>query len=419
VTDADRIAGEKSLERLRTMAMSLLRENERLLARLGELYKQVAEAKGEAAAQLRLEIAALEREIEKRRESIFQHKSERRPADKGQDGEAPKPPQKGHGPREQPKLEVEEVVHDLDDADKTCTACGGDLEEWAGQFEESDEVEVIERRYVIKRHKRKKYRCRCGSCIETAPAPRRLIEGGRYSVSFAITVAVDKYLMHLPLERQVAAMARLGLEVDSQTLFDQLWALNRLLLPAYQRLADVQRARPLLFVDESRWPLLGVKGKGATSTKWHIWTLVSELGVYYEIFDGRDADSAEDLLADFKGYVMCDGFSAYESLAKAYPEIRLVQCWVHYPEPRVIRSRPRDAAGVEPPLRNVLRIIRRHTLACHDDEGSCRAHPSIRSSGASRRCGVPAAAGRARSASTSCGSAASASTSAMPPTARG
>ena len=30
--------------------------------------------------------------------------------------------------------------------------------------------------------------------------------------------------------------------------------------------------------------------------------------------------SAEDLLADFKGYVMCDGFSAYESLAKAYPE---------------------------------------------------------------------------------------------------
>ncbi|MFO0757007.1 MAG: IS66 family transposase [Byssovorax sp.] len=329
MTDADRIAREKSLERLRIMAMSLLRENERLVARLGALYKQVAEAKGEAAAQLRLEIAALEREIEKRREQIFQHQSEKRPAGKGQEGEQAKPPQKGHGPREQPKLQVEEVVHDLDDADKTCDVCGGDLEEWEGQVEESDEVEVVERRYVIKRHKRKKYRCRCGSCIETAPAPRKLIEGGRYSVNFAITVAVDKYLMHLPLERQVAAMARLGLEVDSQTLFDQLWALNRLLLPAYQRLADEQRARPLLFVDESRWPLLGVKGKGAASTKWHIWTLVSDLGVYYEIYDGRDADSAEDLLAGFQGYVMCDGFSVYEALAKAYPEIRLVQCWVH------------------------------------------------------------------------------------------
>ena len=63
MTDADRIASEKDLERLRTMAMSLLRENERLMARLGELYKQVAEAKGEAAAQLRLEIAALEKEL--------------------------------------------------------------------------------------------------------------------------------------------------------------------------------------------------------------------------------------------------------------------------------------------------------------------------------------------------------------------
>jgi transposase len=328
VTDAERISREKDLERLRTMAMSLLHENERLLARLGELYKQVADAKGEAAAQLRLEIAALEQEIEKRRE-VFRNQSERRPADKGKGDEQPKPPQKGHGPREQPKLEVEPVFHDLDDADKTCSVCGGGLEEWEGQFEEAEEIEVIERRYVIKCHKRRKYRCRCGACIETAPAPRKLIEGGRYSVNFAITVAVDKYLMHLPLERQVAAASRLGLEVDSQTLFDQLWALNKLLLPAYQRLADVQRARPLLYVDESRWPLLGVKGKGAEASKWHIWTMVSDLGVYYEIYDGRDADSAEDLLADFKGYVMCDGFSAYESLAKAYPEIRLVQCWVH------------------------------------------------------------------------------------------
>src|SRR5512144_924675 len=172
------------------MAMSLLRENERLIARLLELQKKVATAEGEAAAQLRLEIAALEKEIAKSRERIFQHTSEKR-----------------KGAKEE-------------EADKACTSCGGALEEWDGQFEESEEVDVIERRYVVKRHKRKKYRCRCGSCIETAPAPRRLIEGGRYSVSFAISVAVDKYLDHMPLERQVRAMARAGLVVDSQTLFD-------------------------------------------------------------------------------------------------------------------------------------------------------------------------------------------------------
>src|SRR5690349_12094468 len=110
------------------MAMSLLLENERLVARLGELYKQVASTKGEAAAQLRLEIAALEREIEKRREQVFRNQSEKRSADKGKGEEPPKPPQKGHGPRPQPKLEVEPALHDLDDADRTCPACGGDLE---------------------------------------------------------------------------------------------------------------------------------------------------------------------------------------------------------------------------------------------------------------------------------------------------
>ncbi|MFO0758066.1 MAG: hypothetical protein U0359_16340 [Byssovorax sp.] len=170
MTDADRIAREKSLERLRIMAMSLLRENERLVARLGALYKQVAEAKGEAAAQaLAWRSLRWSARSKKRREQIFQHQSEKRLAGKGQEGEQAKLPQKGHGPREQPKLQVEEVVHDLDDADKTATCAAATLEEVEASRGERRGLEVVERRYVIKRHKRKKYRRRCGSCIETAP----------------------------------------------------------------------------------------------------------------------------------------------------------------------------------------------------------------------------------------------------------
>ena len=177
MTDAGRIAREKDIERLRTMAMSLLREYERLVAKLLELQKKVATATGEAAVQLRLEIAALEKEIERNRSHIFQHQSEKRSGSTGDKASADKPPQTGHGPREQPKLPIEEVVHDLDEADKTCPSCGGELQEWEGQFEESEEVDVTERRYVVKRHKRKKYRCTCGSCIQRAPMPRRPLEG--------------------------------------------------------------------------------------------------------------------------------------------------------------------------------------------------------------------------------------------------
>ena len=57
--------------------------------------------------------------------------------------------------------------------------------------------------------------------------------GGRYSVSFAIEIAYDKYMLHSPLERQAREMTRQGLVIDSQTLWDQTWALSQVLRPAY------------------------------------------------------------------------------------------------------------------------------------------------------------------------------------------
>src|SRR5207249_11072721 len=65
--------------------------------------------------------------------------------------------------------------------------------------------------FRIVRHQRQKYTCRCGACVETALGPPKLVAGGRYSVDFAVAVAIAKYGDHLPLARQVRQMARLGL----------------------------------------------------------------------------------------------------------------------------------------------------------------------------------------------------------------
>lgn len=153
---------------------------------------------------------------------------------------------------------------------------------------------MIERRFVKVRHRKQKYRCRCGHC-ETALAPRRWLPGGRYASSFAIAVAVGKYLDHLPLERQCRMMARQGLDVDSNTLFDQLWSLSQILRPAYDRLAAVQRTRPYLHLDETTWPMLdGTKN-------WQIWDVVSDIGVLHVIRDGRDSSKARELLENYQG----------------------------------------------------------------------------------------------------------------------
>ena len=102
-------------------------------------------------------------------------------------------------------------------------SCGGDLEPMAGQFEEADEVDVVERSFRIVRHKRQKYRCRCGAGIETALGPDKLVAGGRYSIDFAVDVAIAKFADHLPLERHVRQTARDDLDVDSSTLWEQTW----------------------------------------------------------------------------------------------------------------------------------------------------------------------------------------------------
>jgi hypothetical protein len=50
-----------------------------------------------------------------------------------------------------------------------------------------------------------------------------LVEGGRYSVEFAIYVAIAKYLYHLPLERQVRMYLANGLYVDNARSAVQGW----------------------------------------------------------------------------------------------------------------------------------------------------------------------------------------------------
>lgn len=232
------IQTETDIKLLRQTALVLEHENERLHQRIGELVAALAKAQGQdASTQLQLELLQLNEQLAAQRKALFGRSSERRsPPQTGDAEKTPKPPRTGHGPRAQAALPLVETVHTLDAPDQICTACGGALSEMAGQFEESEEIDVVERSFRIVRHKRQKYRCACGGCIDTALGPPKLIPGGRYSIDFAVAVAVAKFVDHLPLARQVRQMARAGLTVDTQTLWEQLQAQYRHLVPTYEAL---------------------------------------------------------------------------------------------------------------------------------------------------------------------------------------
>ena len=114
---------------------------------------------------------------------------------------------------------------------------------------------------MLRRVRRQKYRCHQGCTPVTAPAPPRLIPGGRYSLEFAVHVALMKYGFHLPLARQQRLSLREGLGVEAQKLWEQLDALAGHLRKSYEALLAEVFTSPVIHADETYWLLLE-KGPG-------------------------------------------------------------------------------------------------------------------------------------------------------------
>jgi transposase len=301
---------------LRQIAGLLERENDRLHGQVRKLVEEITRLRGDDPARLQRELALLEELLEKREEapqvaSPASAPKERRPSN-------------GHGPRCQPELPLVEEVYELPQTERDCPVCGLELSEMTNQFEDSEEITVVQRKFVLTKCRRRKYRCRCNASVVTAKGPLKLKAGSRYSVDFAIEVAISKYLDHLPLERQVRTMRRESLVVDSQTLYDQLETLARHLTPTYKAIRDRVLKSPLVHADETSWRLLQ---KG--SKLWWAWAVSNHDAVHYQIRDSRATESAADLLDGYEGTVMADGYGVYESLSRASPKIRLVNCWAH------------------------------------------------------------------------------------------
>jgi transposase len=327
------IETERDIERLRQIALIQQAELTRLHARLATLTRELAEARGQSAVEaLQLELTLLQEQLAARTRELFGPSSEQRKGARSNEGTRSSSPHTGHGPREQATLPLVEIVHVLDAPDQQCPKCGGELRPWAEQFETSEEIDVVERSFRLVRHQRQKYTCQCGECIETALGPRKLVPGGRYSVDVALSVAVAKYADHAPLARQVRQMARAGLRVDTQTLWDQILALSHHLMPTYDALWRSVLSAPVVLFDETRWPLLGSE----TASKWYAWAAASEEAIAYRILGARSGEAADVVLANFNGIAVTDGYEVYQSLrtrrakdATGPPTFTLAHCWSH------------------------------------------------------------------------------------------
>jgi transposase len=318
-----RVSEEPNVELLRKKADILESENERLSRRVGQLLREVLSLKGMSPAQVDLNLPGLLAQATGTTRSGLTRPGSERRAGREEDNGA-KEPQTGHGPTPQPKLVVQAEMFDLEDADKVCTTCGGALEEWKGQEDEVEVIDIVERQWVVRKCTLKKYRCRCGGSVETAEGPARLIKGGRYTPAVALTAATAKYLDHIPLERQVGMAHRQGAQLTTQALWDQRVALEKLLTPVVERVKALILSQTVIGVDESPFKLL----KKGGSVKWQAWEISCALGIYFEILPAKSAEMGNRLLGSYAGTVMVDGARTYEALARAGP-FTVANCWSH------------------------------------------------------------------------------------------
>ena len=256
-------------------------------------------------------------------------------------------PREQSGPTDQPSLPLVEQIFELDAADMMCPSCGGQLRPMKDQFDTSDMIDVVEVSYRVVQVKQQKYACKCGGCIETAPGPERVTPGGRYSLDFAIKVAIDKYLDHIPLARQQRILRRHGLVVTTQTLWDQLHVLGLRLEAASRALLARALAHPVVGLDQTSWRRL----ESRASKPWQMWCLTAPGIVVHRIRDDKGAETFKELMAGYRGTIVCDALKTHEAGARGNDAIALAGCWAH------VFRKFEEAATDHPEARRALEWI--------------------------------------------------------------
>lgn len=320
-------AGERDPDVLHQFLNLMELENRRLHERLAQLVKEIASLTGRAdSAQLALELHRLQEQLGRLQGQMFGHSSEKRPAPAASDDDqAEKPARRGHGPTPQQELPVARVEVELADDERGCAFCGGELQPIDGMTEDSERITVVRRQFVVEKIQRRKYRCQCGVGLVTAPAPVSHLPGGRYSLEFAAHVAEEKYALHLPLDRQRRAMERLGVQITTQTLWDQLDALAGHLEANYLALREFILGADVVGVDETWWRMMARRA----GKRWWVWALTTPNAVWYGVAPSRSAATARSMLEGFEGTLVCDGYRAYQLLAQHDPSLDLAMCWAH------------------------------------------------------------------------------------------
>ena len=167
------------------------------------------------------------------------------------------------------------------------------------------QVELVDRPFVITEHRARRYRCRRTGRMITAPLPKAVVRAGLLGPRLSALVAYQKGGCHMSY-RTIQRFLRdvLGVSLSTGHLAKVLRKASRAMAGAYDQLADALPDQARVGVDET-----GHKDDG----KGHwTWCFRAEDFTLFRIDPSRGSQVLRAVLGEtFGGVLGCDYFSAY------------------------------------------------------------------------------------------------------------
>ena len=243
--------------------------------------------------------------------------------------------EKPRGRKPLPKdLPRETRIVDIDDADKVCACCNGQLHKFGE--ETSEQLEYIPAKMTVIVTVRPKYSCRAcennntRTPIVIAPVPASPIPKSMATPSLLSQVICHKYQFAIPLYRQEALFKQIDIDLNRKTLANWMIRSAAVFEPVLNALKDTLLMQSAIHADETP-----VKVIQEDREKCYMWVYCSGADspddtqankniVLYDYQPSRAASCPNTYLGDYKGFLQVDGYAGYEGT-----KATLVGCMAH------------------------------------------------------------------------------------------
>lgn len=197
--------------------------------------------------------------------------------------------------------------------------------------------------YVVLKFIRKEVKLKEEQKISCPAAPPAVIEKSFADVSFIAGLLVDKCCYHQPLYRQHQRLKNCGVVLSRGTLTNLFHCAAELLRPIYYALLSSILQSLVLIMDET--PVKASRAGPGKMKKGYYWPVLGDKDeIAFPFAASRAEKAAREILGQYCGVLVTDGYKVYERLAGVLGGIIHAQCWGH------ARRKFVEAEHVEPAL---------------------------------------------------------------------